>query len=84
LVEYVSAVAARRRKHQKKEVEAVLREAEGHGFTVETPPKGYFKVKCPPPCAEHMWQVHLTPSGRNYAKNLQSRLRKCSTWKEGA
>ena len=72
-----------RKRHQKKEIEAVLREAEEHGFRVETPAKGYFKVKCPPPCAEHIWQVHLTPSSRNYTKNLLGRLRNCPAWEEG-
>ncbi len=75
---------ARRRKHQKKEVEAALREAERHGFSVESPPKGYFKVKCPPPCADHMWQVHLTPSARNYAKRLLQRFEQCPQWKDEA
>lgn len=71
-----------RRKHQKKEIERVLVLAEQRNFRVETPPKGYFKVKCPPPCAEHMWQVHLTPSSRNYSKGLLARFRQCPEWGE--
>ncbi len=84
LLRYSPGVAGRRRRHQKKEVEQALVEAEGHGFRVEVPTKGYWKLKCPAACADHMWQVHLTPKNAGtYARHLLARLRQCPRWEEG-
>jgi hypothetical protein len=69
-----------RPKHQKKELEAVLKAGEAQGWTV-TRGKGYFKMKCP--CEEkHLKTVRLSPSGANYKKNLISLLVRETCWEE--
>lgn len=55
------------KRHQKKELEAVLQEFHEAGWTVLNPPR-YYTVRCP--CGEHQRQIHLTPSSANYAKNV--------------
>ncbi|GAA1616761.1 hypothetical protein GCM10009700_01290 [Brevibacterium sanguinis] len=52
------------KRHQKPELESVLQQFHEAGWTIEDPPK-YYTVKCP--CGDHMRQIHLTPSNRNYS-----------------
>lgn len=67
-----------RRRHLAKDIEAVLVEAEAHGWVVLTGPK-YWKLRCN--CAgKHQRWVHLTPSDPNYAKSLASWLKRQSCW----
>jgi hypothetical protein len=59
-----------RPKHQNKELERVLREAEEKGWRVEKRPNRYFKMKCP--CdQQHMKAVKLSPSNPYYEKQLR-------------
>ena len=71
-----------RRRHQRKEIEDVLRLAEDHRWRVESPPKGYFKMKCP--CGQHLKWVARTPSNPNYHRNLEGWLRQRPCWEEEA
>jgi hypothetical protein len=69
-----------RPRHPDKDIEAVLREAEAHGWRVERN-KGYYKAKCP--CGRHAnWSIKLTPSNPNYAKNLAAWFQRQSCWEE--
>jgi hypothetical protein len=68
-----------RPKHQVKELEAVLQEAEVKGWRVEKG-KRYFKMFCPLKCGEHRKTVHLSPSDRNYERNLKGQLRRATCW----
>lgn len=54
-------------KHPRKELEALLREFDRVGWRIKKGKK-YYRLLCP--CGEHAHSVHITPSGRNYAKNL--------------
>jgi hypothetical protein len=63
------------KRHQKKELEAVLREFDKLGWRIEDPPK-YYTVKCPCP-KQHMKHVHLTPSNPNYANDVRAWLKRC-------
>lgn len=68
-----------RKRHQDKEIEKTLRLAEGQGWRVEIPPKGYMKIKCP--CEDkHYRTVHSTPSDSNYNRNLLGWLKRQSCW----
>ncbi len=67
----------RNRRHQDKDIEKVLVEAESHGWYVK-PGKGYWKLLCG--CGEHKKWVALTPSGANYAKNLAKWLERKPCW----
>lgn len=68
-----------RPRHQRPDLEAVLRSAERQGWTVT---KGtYFKMRCPCP-SKHMKTVHLSPSSSNYLKNLVGQLRRATCWRE--
>jgi len=73
-------VPSKRPRHQDKELEAVLEEAEERGWRVDKG-KGYFRLRCP--CGNHMRWVHLTPSGGNYVRDLLGWLRRSGCWKEG-
>lgn len=68
-----------RPKHQRPELEAVLRAAEQQGWRVV---KGrYFKMYCP--CVDkHIKTVKLTPSGANYRQNLIGQLLRSTCWRE--
>jgi hypothetical protein len=69
--------ALSRPKPPRKELEALLKEAEAKGWRVVMGGR-YFKMYCP--CAdEHLQTVHLTP-GRNYERNLRGLLRRDTCW----
>ncbi len=67
-----------RPKHQVKELEAVLREAEQRHWRVDKP--NYFRLLCP--CGKHQRRVHLTPSNPNYELNLRKWLERQPCWEE--
>lgn len=70
---------AGRPRHPRKELEALLREAEAKGWRVVKPGK-YFKMYCP--CIDkHLETVHLTPSDPNYERNLRGLLGRETCWK---
>jgi hypothetical protein len=67
-----------RPRHTKKELEALLKEAEGKDWRVSQGKK-YFTMKCP--CQDkHLKTVHLSPSGPNYEKNLRGWLSRSTCW----
>lgn len=68
-----------RPKHQRKELEAVLKSAESQNWTVSK--AKYFKMRCPCP-EQHTKTVHLTPSNPKYLKNLLGQLVRATCWKE--
>jgi hypothetical protein len=69
-----------RPKHQAKEIEALMREAEARGW-VFTKGQRYFKGKCS--CAgKHMKTIKLTPSDPNYLLNTRKWLERQSCWKD--
>lgn len=69
-----------RPRHQSKELEAVLREAERKGWRIT---KGkYYMMWCPCP-KKHKKTVKLTPSGANYTRDLLAQLRRATCWEEG-
>lgn len=71
-------VMSGRPKHQTKEFEALLREAEAKGWRI-LKAKGYFKCLCP--CADKdKLSVALTPSGARTLKNTQMKFRRTSCW----
>lgn len=73
-------VAGDRPKHPDKNIEAVLQEAEDHGWTVKKA-KGaaYYKVLCS--CGRHTkWSIHATPSTSDYAKNLAAWFHRQECW----
>ena len=67
-----------RPKHQRKELEALLKEAEGQGWLV-TRAGRYFKLKCPCP-EKHLTTVHLTPSNPRYELNKRKWLVRRTCW----
>ncbi|HEY5179600.1 MAG TPA: hypothetical protein VIJ07_07480 [Dermatophilaceae bacterium] len=68
-----------RPRHQDKELEQVLKIAEGQGWRVERG-KAYFKMKCG--CdAKHMKMMHATPSDPNYKRNLVAYLKRATCWR---
>lgn len=71
-----------RPKHPDRELEAILREAEGREWRVEKP-STYFRLRCPCPGRHQRW-VHLTPSDPNYGKNLRHWLGRLDCWREQA
>lgn len=56
----------------------MLREAEQKGWNVDRG-KGYYMMKCPCP-RKHLKTVKLTPSGRNYKRDLLGQLRRATCW----
>jgi hypothetical protein len=69
-----------RPRHKIKELEALLKEAEGKAWKV-TKGKKYFKMWCP--CKKmHRKTVHLSPSDPNYERNLRGELRRGTCWTE--
>lgn len=69
-----------RPRHPRKELEAVLEEAEGQGWRVEKGRK-YFKMWCSCP-QKHKKTVKLTPSDSNYKRNLMGELRRATCWEK--
>lgn len=67
-----------RNKHPKKELEAVLKEAEHKGWTVSRG-KGYWKMRCPNEC-KCFKTVKLSPSGSRYKTNLLHFLDASTCW----
>jgi hypothetical protein len=71
-------VSERRPRHPVKELEAVLKEAEGKNWRV-TKGKKYYKLWCPNDCRCRK-TVHLTPSGARYEENLRHLLARDTCW----
>ena len=67
-----------RAKHPKKELEAVLKEAERKGWRV-TRGKLYYKMWCPREC-KCFKTVKLSPSGSHYRTNLLNFLNGSTCW----
>ena len=72
-----------RHKHPRKEIEALLAEAEAHGMRVAMSSRsGAFKVRCS--CPEgHYMVIHRTP-GPTLGRRKANELRKWTCWEEGA
>jgi hypothetical protein len=69
-----------RPRHPRKELEALLRDAEAQGWRV-TRDRLYFKLRCP--CAgKHFTTVHLTPSNPRYQLNKRRWLVRRTCWEE--
>jgi hypothetical protein len=68
-----------RPRHQAKELEAILQEAERRGWRIDKG-SGYFRMRCP--CGSHQRWVHLTPSSPNYGLNLLKWLERRPCWRE--
>lgn len=69
-----------RPKHPKKELEAVLSEAERKGWRVDKGKK-YFKMWCP--CAaKHLKTVKISPSDPNYKQQLLGQLGRATCWEK--
>lgn len=68
-----------RQRHPKKDLEAILKSAEAHGWNFERKQK-YFMGKCS--CGVHHRTVHLSPSDPNYGTNLDHWFRRQTCWKE--
>lgn len=67
-----------RSRHQDKDLEAVLSEAESQGWQVDRG-KRYWKMLCPNNCK--CWKtVKLTPSDPRYLRNLRGQLRRATCW----
>lgn len=69
-----------RPRHQDKDLEPVLAEAEDKGWRVEKGKK-YWKMYCPCP-DKHLKTVKLTPSDPRYRQNLLGQLRRATCWEE--
>lgn len=70
---------SKRPRHQNKELEAILVDAERQGWRVVRANK--FKMYCPCP-EKHMATIALTPSGSNYAVNRRNALDRDTCWVE--
>lgn len=66
------------KKHQKKDLEALLHVYHEAGWRIENPPL-YYTVKCP--CGAHQRHIALTPSGANYVRNTRAWLYRQSCMK---
>lgn len=71
---------AKRPKHQNKDLEAIIVNAEERGWTASKG-KGYFHLRCP--CGLHQKWVALTPSGARYGTNLKAWLHRQPCWQAG-
>jgi hypothetical protein len=69
-----------RPRHPRKELEALLKEAENQGWTVQRGGR-YFKLKCGCP-AKHFTTLHLSPSDPRYERNKRHWLARMTCWKE--
>jgi hypothetical protein len=67
-----------RSRHPRKELEALLKEAEAKGWRA-TKGRKYYTIWCPCP-DRHRQTVHLTPSTRDYERNLRAHLRRTTCW----
>lgn len=71
---------ARRPKHQKPALEAILKQAERRGWRV-TRGKRYYKMYCP--CERKCKKtVKLSPSDPNYQINLLGELKRSTCWEQ--
>lgn len=68
-----------RPRHQRKEGEAVLQDAEDHECRV-TKGKKYFKIKCA--CGAHMTTLHLTPRSDGHFTAKHAKMRKWPCWNQ--
>lgn len=68
---------ADRPRHPKKQLEDLIRIAEGQGWTF-TKGRKYFTGRCP--CGLCSETVHLSPSNPNYARNKLNKMKKCPKW----
>lgn len=69
-----------RPKHPKRDIEALLRDAEQRGWCFIKNPRGYYKGKCS--CeGKHLKTVHLTPSNPQYVLNLRKWFER-TCWKD--
>lgn len=68
-----------RRKHQRKEIEDVVRLAEQAGWTFDTSRRGHWQARCA--CGSHLRTVALTPSNPYYQRQLLSWFKR-TCWKE--
>jgi len=59
------------KRHQKKEIEKLLREFDALGWRILDPPT-YYQVRCS--CGLHKRSIHLTPSDPNYVRNVRQWL----------
>ena len=66
-----------RPRHPRKELEAVIREAERRGWRASRS-RLYYVMLCP--CGAHRKSVHLTPSDPGYERNLRGWLRRATCW----
>jgi len=68
-----------RPKHPKKDIEALMREAEDRGWVFERG-NGYYKGKCG--CeGKHIKTIHLSPSNPRYVLNAQKWFER-TCWKD--
>jgi hypothetical protein len=67
-----------RPKHPDKNIEAVLQEAEGHGWVKKG--RAYFRALCTCGKGHAKWSIHLTPSNPNYARDLYAWFRRQECW----
>jgi hypothetical protein len=65
------------RRHQIKELDALLTEAEKKGWDVSKK-SGYFRLRCP--CGKHQTWVHLTPSNPRYEREKRQYLQGTGCW----
>lgn len=71
---------ADRQRHTDKDIETLLKEAEGRGWRIDRR-KGYFKCYCP--CAEKEFvSVALTPSGHRFLANKRAEFRRKGCWED--
>ena len=77
----MSSVPAPRLRHPDKDIEAVLTQAEAHGWTF-LPGKKYWKGRCG--CGDHLKSVHKTPSSGYYANHLVQWFRRTCWPEQGA
>ncbi|MDA8282297.1 MAG: hypothetical protein M0Z42_03115 [Actinomycetota bacterium] len=70
-------MAPNRPRHPRPELEEICREVEQAGWRV-VKGSAYFKAYCP--CGLHKRSVHLTPSGKDYGKNLRQWFRRQPCW----
>jgi hypothetical protein len=66
-----------RPRHQIKELEELLTEAERKGWRVDRRSR-YFRLRCP--CGKHMTWVHLTPSNPRYTLERRQYLQGTGCW----
>jgi len=70
-----------RPKHPRKELEALLKEAEAQDWRVVKGGDQQFKLYCPCP-DRHIATVRATPSGSRYERNKRRVLRRDTCWED--